>query len=130
MTLPTFNIDACKSALIAEACPFQFIALAECDSTNTHLMRLAETADVVIEAFRPGVADRLGIGYQHIAARAPQIVYASISAFGQSGPYRDVAAHDIATEAMAGVLSITRGRDGAPAGPRGRGSALPRRDMP
>ncbi len=81
------------------------------------VMRLAETADVAVEAFRPGVADRLGVGYRQIAVRAPHIVYASISAFGQNGPYRDVATHDLAIEAMAGNLSITRGRDGAPAIP-------------
>lgn len=81
------------------------------------LLRLIDTSDVVVEAFRPGVADRLGVGYKQIATRAPHIVYASISAFGQSGPYRDMASHDIAIEAMAGVLSITRGRDGAPAIP-------------
>ena len=52
-------------------------------------MRLAETADVILETFRPGVVDRLGIGYDTVRARAPQVVYASISAFGQSGPYRD-----------------------------------------
>src|SRR4051794_1077326 len=81
------------------------------------LMRLAETADVFVEAFRPGVAARLGVDYPRVAARAPHIVYASISAFGQTGPHRDIATHDIATQAMAGVLSITRGRDGAPAIP-------------
>ena len=81
------------------------------------LMRLAEKADVLIEAFRPGVADRLGIGYRQVAARAPGIVYASIAAFGQSGPYRDLAAHDLATEAMTGVLSLNRGADGKPAIP-------------
>jgi crotonobetainyl-CoA:carnitine CoA-transferase CaiB-like acyl-CoA transferase len=81
------------------------------------LMRLAERSDVLVESFRPGVADRLGIGYASVAARAPRIVYASISAFGQRGPYRDVASHDLAIEAMAGVLSITRGQDGKPAMP-------------
>ena len=79
------------------------------------LMRLAEVSDVIVEAFRPGVAERLGVGYRQIAARAPHIVYASISAFGQNGPYRDLAAHDLAIEAMAGVLSLNRGRDGLPA---------------
>jgi len=88
------------------------------------LMRLAETADVVIEAFRPGVADRLGVGYRQVAARAPHIVYASISAYGQSGPYRDLATHDLATEAMAGVLSLNHGQDGKPAIP-----GLPASDM-
>jgi len=81
------------------------------------LMRLAERSDVMVEAFRPGVVDRLGIGYRQVAARAPRIVYASISAFGQSGPYRDLAAHDLATEAMTGVLSLSRGSDGKPALP-------------
>ena len=81
------------------------------------LMRLAEKSDVLVEAFRPGVADRLGIGYRQVAARAPRIVYTSIAAFGQSGPYRDLAAHDLATEAMTGVLSLNRGADGKPAIP-------------
>ena len=78
------------------------------------LMRLAEKSDVFVEAFRPGVAERLGIGYPQVAARAPRIVYASIAAFGQTGPYRDMAAHDLATEAMTGVLSLNRGADGKP----------------
>ena len=81
------------------------------------LMRLAEKSDVLIEAFRPGVAERLGIGYAQVSRRAPSIVYASIAAFGQSGPYRDIAAHDLATEAMTGVLSLNRGGDGRPAIP-------------
>lgn len=81
------------------------------------LMRLAEKSDVFVEAFRPGVVERLGIGYAQVAKRAPQIVYASIAAFGQSGPYRDIAAHDLATEAMTGVLSLNRGGDGRPALP-------------
>jgi len=81
------------------------------------LLRLAERSDVLIEAFRPGVAERLGIGYAQVARRAPKIVYASIAAFGQSGPYRDIAAHDLATEAMTGVLSLNRGGDGKPALP-------------
>ena len=81
------------------------------------LMRLAARSDVLVEAFRPGVTERLGIGYRQVAAHAPGIVYASISAFGQSGPYRDLAAHDLATEAMTGVLSLNRGGDGRPVMP-------------
>lgn len=88
------------------------------------LLRLAEKSDVFVEAFRPGVVDRLGIGYRQVSARAPRIVYASISAFGQKGPYSRLAAHDLATEAMSGVLSLNRGRDGAPAIP-----GLPAGDM-
>ena len=81
------------------------------------LMRLAEKSDVLVESFRPGVAQRLGIAYAQVSRRAPRIVYASIAAFGQSGPYRDLAAHDLATEAMTGVLSLNRGGDGKPAIP-------------
>jgi crotonobetainyl-CoA:carnitine CoA-transferase CaiB-like acyl-CoA transferase len=81
------------------------------------LMRLAQSSDVLVESFRPGVAERLGIGYAQVAKRAPKIVYASIAAFGQSGPYRDLAAHDLATEALTGVLSLNRGGDGKPAIP-------------
>jgi len=81
------------------------------------LMRLAEKSDVLVESFRPGVAQRLGIAYAQVSRRAPRIVYASIAAFGQSGPYRDMAAHDLATEAMTGVLSLNRGGDGRPAIP-------------
>jgi crotonobetainyl-CoA:carnitine CoA-transferase CaiB-like acyl-CoA transferase len=88
------------------------------------LLKLAEKSDVLVEAFRPGVVDRLGIGYRQVSARAPRIVYASISAFGQKGPYSHLAAHDLATEAMSGVLSLNRGRDGAPTIP-----GLPAGDM-
>ncbi len=81
------------------------------------LLRLAETADVLVEAFRPGVADRLGVGYQAVAARNPRLVYCSIAAFGQTGPYRDLPAHDLATEALAGVVSLNLGSDGEPTMP-------------
>jgi crotonobetainyl-CoA:carnitine CoA-transferase CaiB-like acyl-CoA transferase len=81
------------------------------------LMRLAEKADVLIESFRPGVVDRLGIGYAQVSTRAPRLVYASIAAFGQTGPYRDLATHDLGTEALTGVLSLNRGGDGKPAIP-------------
>lgn len=68
-------------------------------------MQLAETADVVIESSRPGVARRLGVDYDSIAARNPRIVYCAISAFGQDGPYIGRAAHDLALQALGGILS-------------------------
>ena len=52
------------------------------------LLELCDSADVFVETFRPGVADRLGVGYDALSARNPRIVYCSISAFGQHGPYR------------------------------------------
>ncbi len=81
------------------------------------LLRLAGTADVLVESFRPGVAERLGLGYPAISARHPGIVYVSISAYGQTGPYRDKPAHDLAVEAMAGVLSVNLGWDDRPWNP-------------
>jgi crotonobetainyl-CoA:carnitine CoA-transferase CaiB-like acyl-CoA transferase len=81
------------------------------------LLRLCDTADVFVESFRPGVADRLGVGYEALRARNPRIVYCSISAFGQQGPNRERPAHDLAVEGLSGVLSITLGQDGKPAIP-------------
>jgi crotonobetainyl-CoA:carnitine CoA-transferase CaiB-like acyl-CoA transferase len=81
------------------------------------LLRLAASADVFVEAFRPGVVDRLGVGYRAVAARNPGIVYASISAYGQSGPYVHKPAHDLAVEAMAGALSVNLGWDDRPWNP-------------
>jgi len=81
------------------------------------LLDLCETADVLVETFRPGVAGRLGVGYEAVSTRNPRIVYCSISAFGQSGPYRPRPAHDLALEAIGGVLGLTLAPDGEPAIP-------------
>jgi len=71
--------------------------------------KLADEADVLVEAFRPGVVDRLGIGYETVAARNPRIVYCSLSAFGQNGPWRDKPSHDLGVQALAGTLDLSRG---------------------
>lgn len=81
------------------------------------LLRLVETADVFVEAFRPGVVKRLGIGPDIIRARNPRIVYASIAAFGQTGPEVSRPAHDLAIQALSGTLSLNLGSDGQPANP-------------
>jgi len=81
------------------------------------LRTLCDQADVFVESYRPGVMHRLGADYATVSARNPRIVYCSISAFGQEGPYRDRPAHDLATMAFSGALSITLGQDGAPAIP-------------
>ena len=78
---------------------------------------LAANADVIVEAFRPGVVDRLGVGYDAVRAVNPRIVYCSISAFGQTGPAAHRPAHDIAVQAEAGLLSVNLGQDGRPAMP-------------
>jgi crotonobetainyl-CoA:carnitine CoA-transferase CaiB-like acyl-CoA transferase len=81
------------------------------------LFRLCRTADVIVESFRPGVAARFGISYDAVKAVNPGVVYCSISAFGQDGAYPGRAAHDLALEAMTGVLSLTLGDDKRPAVP-------------
>jgi crotonobetainyl-CoA:carnitine CoA-transferase CaiB-like acyl-CoA transferase len=78
---------------------------------------LARAAQVVVESFRPGVVDRLGVGYDAVAAVNPAIVYCSISGHGQDGPLRLQPGHDINYVGRAGLLSITGPADGLPAVP-------------
>ncbi len=87
------------------------------DEDRAAFLHLVETADVVVESYRPGVVDRLGVGYEQVSARNLRIVYCSISAYGQDGPYTKHAAHDLAVEATSGVLSMNLGSDGRPAIP-------------
>ena len=78
---------------------------------------LARDADVVIESFRPGVVDKLGIGYEAVRARNSRIVYCSISGYGQTGPFCEKAGHDINYCAYAGITDQIGQRGGAPAVP-------------
>lgn len=94
------------------------------DAGRTLAHRLASEVDVVVEAFRPGVAGRLGMSYEDLAPLNPGLVYISLSAFGQSGPYVKKPAHDLATEAYAGVLSVNLSDEGKPVAP-----AIPSGDM-
>jgi len=80
-------------------------------------MRLAATVDVIVESFRPGVTDKLGIGYAAVATVNPKISYCSISGYGQDGPYRDHAGHDINYLGYAGVLDQIGSEGGNPAIP-------------
>ena len=82
------------------------------EAGKTALLALARKVDVVVEAFRPGVAKRLGIDYASLSAGNPGLIYCSISAFGQTGPWRDRPAHDTATVAAAGILDVTRSPEG------------------
>jgi len=77
-------------------------------------MKLALTADCVLEQFRPGVVDRLGINYSAIAEVNPRIVYCSLSGFGQDGPHRDRSGHDLNYLALSGVLGLTTDENGKP----------------
>lgn len=77
-------------------------------------LKMAEQADVIIENFRPGTVDRLGIGYEDVRAKNPKIVYASISAFGQTGPYAHLPANDPVIQALSGLMAMTGEADGPP----------------
>lgn len=78
------------------------------------LARLVEGADVLVESFRPGVMDRLGVGYERLSKSNPGLVYAAITGFGQDGPYRDRVGHDINYVAIGGILDATGEANGPP----------------
>ena len=75
---------------------------------------LARQADVVVEGFRPGVMDRLGLGYDDLRSVNEGLVYCSLTSYGHSGPYRDKVAHDINILAITGLLDLIGAADGAP----------------
>jgi crotonobetainyl-CoA:carnitine CoA-transferase CaiB-like acyl-CoA transferase len=75
---------------------------------------LVDRADVVLENFRPGVMDRLGVGYDALRARKPSILYCAISGFGQDGPMRDNPAYDQIIQGFSGVMSVTGSAETAP----------------
>ena len=76
--------------------------------------RLAGEADVLIEGFRPGVAERLGLGYESLSQHNPGLVYLSVSGFGQSGPYSKRPGSDSVAQAFSGLVSVNVGTDGVP----------------
>jgi itaconate CoA-transferase len=78
------------------------------------LLKLAATADVVTENFKPGAVDKLGVGYEAVRAVQPKIIYGHISGFGRTGPYRDEKAYDMIIQGESGLLSLT-GSPEAPA---------------
>jgi crotonobetainyl-CoA:carnitine CoA-transferase CaiB-like acyl-CoA transferase len=77
--------------------------------------RLAVQADILLENHRPGYMDRIGLGYEALSALNPRLIYAQISGFGQTGPYRDRGGLDLIAQAMSGLMSVTGEPDGPPA---------------
>ncbi len=75
---------------------------------------LARVCDVAIENFRPGTADRIGVGYERLRQENPRLVYCSISGFGQEGPYRERPGYDALAQAMSGMMAITGEPEGVP----------------
>ncbi|MBK1782805.1 CaiB/BaiF CoA transferase family protein [Prauserella cavernicola] len=84
------------------------------DAGREAFYRLVRDADVVVESFRPGVAAKLGVDYPSLRAVNERIVYASISGFGQTGPYAQRPGYDLIAQAMSGVMSVTGDADGEP----------------
>jgi crotonobetainyl-CoA:carnitine CoA-transferase CaiB-like acyl-CoA transferase len=78
------------------------------------LARLATTADIVVQNFRPGVLNRLGFGYEAVRAIKPDIIYCSISGYGQEGPFATAPAYDGAVQAVSGLMAVTGQPDGPP----------------
>jgi crotonobetainyl-CoA:carnitine CoA-transferase CaiB-like acyl-CoA transferase len=81
------------------------------------LSRLLETADVLVEGFRPGVMARLGFGYERVSEINPRVIYCSITGYGQDGPYMNLVGHDINYLGYSGILDITGQGDGPPVVP-------------
>lgn len=77
-------------------------------------LEIGEKAHVVIESARPGVMERLGLGFSHFGERNPSIIYVSISGYGQRGPKREAAMVDTVGQAFSGLMSVIRSREGAP----------------
>jgi alpha-methylacyl-CoA racemase len=78
------------------------------------LLRLVKDYDVVLESFRPGVMDRLGVGYERLREENPRVIYCAITGYGQDGPYRDRSGHDMNYLGLIGLLGLTGERDGPP----------------
>jgi alpha-methylacyl-CoA racemase len=88
------------------------------------VLRLAERADVLIEGYRPGVAERLGVGPDACFARNPRLVYGRITGWGQDGPLAHTAGHDLNYLGLTGAL-LPMGRPGEPPAPRRARSSRP-----
>jgi len=84
------------------------------DGGREVLLRLAKDADVLLESFRPGVLDRLGVGYERMREENPGVVYCAISGYGQDGPNRDRSGHDMNYLGLVGLLGLTGEADGPP----------------
>jgi alpha-methylacyl-CoA racemase len=84
------------------------------------LLKLVEGADVLVESFRPGVLDRLGVGYEVLKQANPALVYCPITGYGQDGPNRDRAGHDMNYLGLNGLLGLTGAKDGPPVQPAGQ----------
>ena len=114
--VPKFGTDSVNFAMLNRGKRSIAIDLKAPDAAS-RMRPLVESADVVVEQFRPGVMDRLGLGYEALKAINPRIIYCAITGWGQTGPKADIAAHDLNYAAESGMLALAAGADGAPVVP-------------
>jgi crotonobetainyl-CoA:carnitine CoA-transferase CaiB-like acyl-CoA transferase len=108
MSAPFVVLNRGKQGLIADL---------KTEDGNAKAMALVERADVLVEQFRPGVMERLGFGYEALKTKNPRLIYCSITGYGQSGPRRDEAGHDINYIGATGLLSLSPGPGNRPTVP-------------
>jgi crotonobetainyl-CoA:carnitine CoA-transferase CaiB-like acyl-CoA transferase len=82
---------------------------------HAEFLALADAADVLVENFRPGTMERLGLGWERLSARNPRLVWCAITGFGRDGPYSNLRAYDPVVQACSGIAATQEGADGAPA---------------
>ena len=114
---PEFGADSVNFALLNRGKESVEVDL-KSPGAGEVLRPLIERADVLVEQFRPGVMERLGLGYGELYEVNPRLIYCSITGYGKEGPRAGVAAHDLNYVAEAGLLGLTTGSDGAPAIPQ------------
>jgi len=111
--VPKFGPDSANFALLNRGKRSIAIDL-KAPGALDKLTPLIESTDVVVEQFRPGVMDRLGLGFEAMRELNPRIVYCAITGYGQHGPRAQVAAHDLNYVAESGMLTLTKSAEGAP----------------
>ena len=116
---PRWGQDGAMFALLNRG-KESLVADLKSEEGRARILDLVRQADVLVEQFRPGVMERLGFGYEAMAKLNPRLVYCSISGYGQTGPKRDRAGHDINYIGDAGLLSLSFGSPEAPVVPHGQ----------
>jgi alpha-methylacyl-CoA racemase len=116
---PPFKDGESASFAILNRGKKSLVADLKSDNDKGQVWKLVERADVLVEQFRPGVMERLGFGYEAVKARNPKIIYCSISGYGQSGPRKPEAGHDINYIGATGLLSLSPGPLDRPTVPPG-----------
>jgi crotonobetainyl-CoA:carnitine CoA-transferase CaiB-like acyl-CoA transferase len=114
--VPKFGADSVNFAMLNRGKRSIAIDLKTPDAV-ARMRPLLATADVIVEQFRPGVMDRLGLGYEAVSRENPRIIYCAITGYGQSGPRASTAAHDLNYCADTGMLALAAGADGSPVPP-------------